>query len=93
MLFRIVQEALRNVWKHSQATDTCVTVEFNERKAKITITDNGKGFDFPEMSGDLVKHGKLGLTGMQERIQLIGGNLKIDSKFGEGTTVVIEAPI
>ncbi len=93
VLFRIVQEALRNVWKHSQATDAVVTVEFNTKKIAITVEDNGRGFEFPEMTGDLVKHGKLGLAGMQERIQLIGGSFKIESKSGRGTTVIIEAPV
>jgi len=93
VLFRIVQEALRNVWKHSQATDANVNVDFSAPKIVITVKDNGKGFDFGEMTGDLVKHGKLGLAGMQERIQLVGGSLKIESKPGSGTTVIIEAPI
>jgi len=93
VLFRTAQEALRNVWKHSQATSAEIIVEFNGGKSRITIKDNGKGFELPETVGDLVKQGKLGLTGMQERIHLIGGNLKIESKPGGGTTVVIETPI
>jgi len=93
VLFRTAQEALRNVWKHSQATDAEIIVEFSEVKSRITVKDNGKGFELPETLGDHVKQGKLGLTGMQERIQLIGGSLKIESKPGSGTTVIIEAPI
>ena len=93
VLFRTAQEALRNVWKHSQATSAEIIVEFDAIKSKITIKDNGKGFELPETIGDLVKQGKLGLTGMQERIQLIGGSLKIESKPRGGTTVIIEAPI
>jgi len=92
VLFRIAQEALRNVWRHSQATGAEVTVEFGERKIRITVNDNGKGFDLPDATGDLVKQGRLGLAGMQERIQLVGGSLRIESKPGKGTTVVIEAP-
>jgi signal transduction histidine kinase len=92
VLFRIAQEALRNVWKHSQTTGAEVTVEFGERKIRITVKDDGKGFDFPDATGDLVKQGRLGLAGMQERIQLVGGSLRIESKPGKGTTVVIEAP-
>ncbi len=92
VLFRIAQEALRNAWRHSQATGAEVTVEFGERKIRITVNDNGKGFDLPDATGDLVKQGRLGLAGMQERIQLVGGSLRIESKPGKGTTVVIEAP-
>ena len=68
-------------------------LEFDEGKTKITVKDNGKGFDPPEIMSDLVKDGRLGLAGMQERIQLLGGSLKIESKPGKGTTVTIEAPI
>ncbi len=93
MLFRVVQEALRNVWRHSEVTSATVILVLSEKKIEITIVDNGKGFDIPETMDDLVRHGKLGLAGMQERIRLIGGSLKIESKPGRGTTVVIEAPV
>lgn len=93
VLFRVVQEALRNVWKHSEVTSATVILVLGERKIEITIVDNGKGFDIPESIDDLLKHGKLGLVGMQERIQLIGGSLKVESKPGRGTKVMIEAPV
>ena len=93
VLFRVAQEALRNVLRHSQATSAEVAVELDDRKIKITVKDNGKGFDLPETTGDLVKQGRLGLAGMQERIQLIGGSLEIESSSDEGTVVVIEAPV
>jgi PAS domain S-box-containing protein len=92
VLFRVAQEALRNAWRHAQATRAEVAVEFGDRKTRITVKDNGKGFDLPETTGDLVKQGRLGLAGMEERLQLVGGNLRIESKLGEGTVVVIEAP-
>jgi len=92
VLFRVAQEALRNAWRHAQATRADIIVEFGDRKIRITIKDNGKGFDLPETTGDLVKQGRLGLAGMQERIQLVGGSLRIESEPGEGTMVVIEAP-
>lgn len=92
VLFRVAQEALRNVLRHSHATRAEIMAEFDERKIKITIKDDGKGFDLPETTGDLVKQGRLGLAGMQERIQLIGGKLRIESTPDKGTTVTIEAP-
>jgi PAS domain S-box-containing protein len=92
VLFRVAQEALRNAWRHAQATRAEITVEFGDGKIRITVRDNGKGFDLPETTGDLVKQGRLGLAGMRERIQLVGGILRIESKPGEGTMVVIEAP-
>ncbi|UCG54454.1 MAG: sensor histidine kinase, partial [Dehalococcoidia bacterium] len=91
-LFRITQEALRNVWRHSGATGVEITVEFGEGKTRITISDNGKGFYLPDKLGDMAKNGKLGLVGMQERAQLVGGTLSIQSQPDKGTTITIESP-
>jgi len=93
VLFRITQEALRNVWRHSQATQAEVVLEFGEKKLKITVIDNGKGFDPPRTISDLARYGKLGLAGMQERAQLVGATLAVDSQPGKGSTVTIEVPI
>ncbi len=92
VLFRVAQEALRNTLRHSQATSAGIAVEFGEKLIRITVKDNGQGFYLPETTGDLVKRGRLGLAGMQERIKLVGGSLKISSKPGKGTIVTIEAP-
>jgi len=88
-LFRIAQEALRNVVKHAKATECAVGVDFSPEKIEIRISDNGQGFELPALV-DNVYSGNLGLTGMQERAKLIGGTLKICSQPGEGTTVVLE---
>lgn len=93
ILFRIVQEALRNIAKHAQASKAEVKVEFEKQKTRVTISDDGIGFQLPKSLGDLLHTGKLGLAGMQERVQLLGGNLKLKSKVGKGTTVVAVAPI
>lgn len=93
LLFRIAQEALRNTAKHAHASKANVRVEFNEHKVAVTISDNGQGFQLPEDLGTLPYKGKLGLAGMQERVQLLGGNLKLESAPGKGTTVLVEAPI
>jgi len=92
VLFRIAQEALRNVCKHSEASRAWVTLEFGDDRTILTIKDNGKGFKLPERVGDLASTGKLGLAGMQERTQLIGAKLTITSVPGEGTTVTVEVP-
>ncbi len=94
VLFRIAQEALRNVWRHAEATMAGVKLEFvGKEKIRMVIEDNGKGFDPPVTTGDLVKQGRLGLAGMQERITLVGGSMKIESKLGQGTVVVIETSV
>jgi len=92
VLFRIVQESLRNVGKHAQATKAWVYIDFGKYKATLTVKDNGKGFLLPERVGDLAALGKLGLTGMQERAQLIGGRLSIQSKPDVGTMVTVAVP-
>jgi len=89
-LFRIAQEALRNVRRHSQATEAVVKIEFNQGMVRLTVTDNGRGFELPEVLSDFAGKGKLGMLGMQERVRLLGGNLSVDSRVGEGTTVSIE---
>lgn len=89
-LFRIVQEALRNMWKHAEATQAEVVLEFEESKTRMTVRDNGKGFDLPKAIGDLAREGKLGLAGMQERARLIGGTLMVLSQPGRGTSVTVE---
>jgi PAS domain S-box-containing protein len=91
-LFRIIQEAMRNIWRHSGATKAEITIEWYPDRTKATIIDNGKGFKTPDMMGDLAKHGKLGLAGMQERAQLVGGTLTVKSEPGAGTTITVEAP-
>lgn len=92
VLFRIVQEALSNVRRHSGATEAGVSVEFGEGRIRISVKDNGKGFGLPRAMGDLAREGRLGLAGMEERARLVGGELRIESEPGKGTTVTIEAP-
>jgi len=92
VLFRIVQEALRNVVRHSQATSAEITVEFEQSKTRIAVSDNGKGFSLPQTIGGLAKNGKLGLAGMQERAQLIGATLTIESQPGKGCAITAELP-
>ena len=92
MLFRIAQEALRNVWRHSQASTATITVDFGDNKIKITVQDDGKGFQLPTRLGDLAIAGKLGLAGMYERVQLLGGTLELQSTLDKGTTLIAEVP-
>ena len=90
VLFRIVQESLRNIGKHANATEATLTILNDENNSCFIIKDNGGGFKPPERIGDLAAGGKLGLVGMEERARLIGSILKIDSLPGKGTTITIE---
>jgi len=91
LLFRIVQEALNNIAKHAQAINAEVRVEFAKGRILVEVSDDGRGFEVPEEPGDLLRLGKLGLTGLVERAQLLGGSLKITSAPGKGTRVRVEA--
>ncbi len=91
-LFRIVQEALSNIWRHSHATQAGVELIYLPHHLQLKVWDNGKGFsidlDLPHNS-----ESGLGLVGMRERAILIGANLKIISSPGEGCTLELSLPL
>jgi len=87
MVFRIIQEALNNAWKHSDATEVVITVQFYSGSLKITVEDNGKGFIQDKSASNLASEGKLGILGMQQRAQYLNGDLDIKPVLGKGTTV------
>jgi PAS domain S-box-containing protein len=91
-LYRIAQESLNNVVWHSKATSVDVRVEFTKQNVKICIKDNGEGFDLPNRVSDFASRGHFGLLGIHERVKLLGGNLTLQSKVGDGTTVTVEVP-
>jgi signal transduction histidine kinase len=93
LLFRIAQEALRNVGKHSGATEAVLSLQAHGDSLEMRVADNGRGFTLPRDVGDLAATGKLGLLGMHERARLLGGALDISSKPRRGTTVVVELPV
>ena len=92
VLFRIVQESINNVHRHSGASEASITVECQGAEIRVTISDNGKGFKLPRQLSEFAGQGKLGLTGMEERVQLIGGELEVSSQEGKGTTIIVKAP-
>jgi signal transduction histidine kinase len=83
-LFRMYQESLTNVARHSDAKNVTINLRIIHNELSITITDDGKGFNTAE-----VNKKTLGLLGMKERATMIGGKLEIISEPGKGTTVVI----
>lgn len=87
VIFRVVQEALSNVRKHSEAR--CVTVELRTGRTfvDVSVTDDGRGFD-PSGLG----HDRLGLAGISERVRLLGGAVEIETSPGVGTTVRATLP-
>jgi two-component system sensor histidine kinase DegS len=92
LLFRIVQEALNNIRRHAHASEAQVTMEFDGDEVKVTISDNGRGFELRGGIDNLPRIGKLGLAGMQERARLLGSTLEVKSTPGKGTTLVVNTP-
>lgn len=92
-LYRIVQEALRNVAKHAQAKNVAVTLSFDEHEATATIEDDGIGFAAADTPTAHAYAGHFGLMGMQERAQLFGGSVYVKSERGKGTKVVAFVPV
>jgi len=93
LLFRIAQEALRNVGRHSGASRAAISLRRCGDQAKMTVRDDGRGFELPKDISDLATTGKLGLLGMYERARLLCGSFDIRSEPGQGTTVVVELPV
>ena len=92
-LFQAVRELLTNITKHAQAQNVLVNVTKADSKVKIAINDDGAGFDVDKMeSHDRPKSG-FGLFNVKERLGHIGGNFKIKSSPGKGTSIVLEAPL
>ncbi|MCI0487914.1 MAG: ATP-binding protein [Blastocatellia bacterium] len=89
-LFRIFQEALSNIGKHSEASLADVTLKTSGRRLCLEIRDNGKGFD---TSAPAQEGTGLGLSTMRERTELMGGICRIKSSPGKGTTIEIEVPL
>jgi signal transduction histidine kinase len=87
-LYRIVQEALTNVVKHSGAGRVSVVLTDKDGSVNALVEDDGRGFD-PASARDE----GLGLVGMRERLALVGGRLRIESGAGKGTTLVAEVPV
>jgi two-component system CheB/CheR fusion protein len=87
-LYRIVQEALRNVAKHAGKTHVKVLLESVDQRLRLEVRDFGEGFDMEGSKGD-----GIGLVSMAERARLIGGTLAVQSALGEGTAISVTVPL
>ena len=87
-LFRIAQEALANVRRHAHAAEVALTLRSDGKTARLTIRDDGRGFEQAEAGDD-----RYGVLGMRERARLLGGTLRVESRPGAGTTVRVAVPL
>jgi signal transduction histidine kinase len=89
-VYRLVQECLNNVARHSSASCVNISVDSADEELRLSVEDDGVGFCVQEAQA---KRGSLGLAGMSERVALLGGELHVTSRPGRGTRVLIELPI
>ncbi len=90
-LFRIIQEAVRNVIRHAAASRIDVAIHYEDGTARVTIVDDGSGFDLDRDS--LIAGSHLGILGMRERANLLDGHCEVYSSIGVGTTVEATVPL
>jgi signal transduction histidine kinase len=93
-LYRILQEALSNAYRHAKVQTVIVRLAAREGKVRMDVIDDGSGFTPPPLVGpeatERAEH--IGLRGMRERVALVGGEFCIDSSPGTGTHIVVEVP-
>ncbi|MCA1040488.1 sensor histidine kinase [Bacillus infantis] len=87
-LFRLIQESVQNALKHAEAKEINVKLEITSSKVTVVVKDDGKGFDIKQK-----KQESFGIMGMNERVELLDGQLSIDSKINKGTLVIIQVPL
>jgi len=92
-LFRVIQEATNNIAKHADAKSANISMHFMKSIIKVTVTDDGRGFDVEEAINTRDRPRGLGILGMKERVQLMRGKFEIRSRLGGGTEIDIEIPL
>jgi signal transduction histidine kinase len=90
-LLRILQEALTNVRKHANACYVHIAFASYDNCVRVTVHDDGRGFDPDALSGGMEEH--VGLRVMRERAEEVGGNLTVQSALGQGTELVVRVPV
>ncbi|OGO70262.1 MAG: hypothetical protein A2Z49_09060 [Chloroflexi bacterium RBG_19FT_COMBO_56_12] len=92
-LFRISQEAMNNIVRHAQASTATIVLQLNSQQVQLRVEDNGCGFDQERVSQDAVHANQLGLVGVRERAQLLGGKVTIESVPGKGSHLLAVIPL
>ena len=92
-VYRIVQEGLNNARNHSEASLVSVKVEYKDQQILLTVRDNGRGFDVSRTIEGALAAGHLGLWGIRQRVQALGGTLTVDSTPGSGTAASLNLPL
>jgi signal transduction histidine kinase len=91
-LFRMAQEGLNNVARHSEAGQASLLISFDPDQLRMQVQDDGKGFEMPKSPAEFAPQEHFGLLGIHERAELIGAHLAVSSAPNEGTTLTITLP-
>ena len=91
--FRIIQEALTNIKKHSGAEDATIRIEFTSEQVNILISDNGSGFNMSELKAVKNEDSGYGLLSMRERVELLNGKFDLKASKGKGTKIFVSLPL
>ena len=91
--YRFLQEGLTNAAKHAEASKVTVKLSWNDRKVQLAVQDNGRGFDWQVRRLESPRPAGIGLLGMQERFELLGGRLEVKSRAGKGTKLTAQVPV
>ncbi|MCL4559969.1 MAG: MEDS domain-containing protein [Chloroflexi bacterium] len=92
-LYRIFQEAMNNVIRHSKASQVNISLTKTDRQVELNVEDNGQGFEVPTQWLEQARKGHLGLVGIRERAEAIGGTVEVKSHPGKGTFIRVSVPI
>ncbi|HEY93762.1 MAG TPA: GAF domain-containing sensor histidine kinase [Dehalococcoidia bacterium] len=92
-VYRVVQEALNNIRKHSEATRVDLYLNYGDENVIVKIKDNGVGFDLTDTINNAISVGNLGLLGMKQRVDMLGGEFDIQTRHGKGTTITLTLPL
>jgi signal transduction histidine kinase len=88
MIFRAIQELLANIALHSQATQVILQIDSSSEGMRVSLEDNGKGFDVEKDQ----EKGGMGLKVIRDRVQMLGGTMEVHSTVGQGTHVLFQIP-
>ncbi len=91
--YRIAQECLNNILKHSDAARACIDIERTDSQVRMSIEDDGRGFDYPRMMSNREPSRGFGLTSLGERVRILGGRFECVSTPGQGARLIFEIPI
>jgi len=88
MIFRAIQELLGNAARHSQATQVRLQIDASEQEVRVSVEDNGRGFDVLAVA----EKGGMGLKVIRDRVEMLGGKMDVHSVIGQGTHIMFQVP-